>query len=226
MHPAPPGTMPSVAVPEPRLLSFCWLQAVVPSSSSPAGPPQVTTSTDTALRAAGHAAVSLGASACKAAASETAAAWEASGGSLAGTADALGSAAESAVERAEQELASIASGDVASELAAGEGVAEKCLVALLAKVAAAPTGKVDIQSLQLQDFSQAEKVLCKYSAIGQVLVTVVSHGVAALPFGAPIAAMMGGIFARAAQVGTLPLVSTHPPIFLPTYPGLATAYQY
>ena len=126
---------------------------------------------------------------------------------MAGTADALGSAADSAVERAEQELTAIASGDVASGLAAGEGVAEKCLVALLGKVPQAPTGKVDIQSLQMQDFSPAEKVLCKYSTIGQVLVTVVSHGVAALPFGAPIAAMMGGIFARAAQVGALPLIS-------------------
>ena len=180
-----------------------------PSSSAPAGSSRITTSTDTALRAAGHAAASLGASVCKAAASETAAAWESSGGSLAGTADMLGSAAESAVERAEVELSAIASGDVASEFAAVEGIAEKCLMALLNK--AAPTGKVDIQSLQLQDFTQAEKVLCKYSAIGQVLVSVVSHGVAALPFGAPLAAMMGGIFARASQVSARSLVIPNPP---------------
>ena len=207
--------MPSVAVAD-------FILQVVPSSSAPAEPSRITTSTDTHLRAAGHAAVSLGASACKAAASEAAATWEASGGSLAGTADALGSAAESAVERAEHELSAIASGDIASEFAAGEGIAEKCLVALLGKVAASPTGKVDIQSLKLQDFSPAEKVLCKYSAIGQVLVSVVSHGVAALPFGAPIAAMMGGIFARAAQVSARSLIiiptppSHHP--FLPFVP--------
>jgi hypothetical protein len=48
--------------------------------------------------------------------------------------------------------------------------------------------------------SVAEDRFRRCSAVGQVLVSVLQHGLAAAPFGAPVGAVIGVIFARAAQV--------------------------
>eukprot|EP00798_Chlamydomonas_sp_ICE-L_P009671 gene9671-8494_t len=64
----------------------------------------------------------------------------------------------------------------------------------------AERGAVNIQLVKLpSEYSKAEEALKKYSAFGHVLVSVTQHAVATLPFGEPVAAMIGLIYSRAAQ---------------------------
>lgn len=69
----------------------------------------------------------------------------------------------------------------------------------------AKRGSIDIHTLNLPaDYSTAMQALRKYSAFGQVLMSAKLHGVpSALPFAEPVAALIGGIYSRAAQVCTI-----------------------
>ncbi|KAJ9527505.1 hypothetical protein QJQ45_025765 [Haematococcus lacustris] len=62
-----------------------------------------------------------------------------------------------------------------------------------------PQGAVDLQALKLPNRSSAERKLAQLSVLGQVVVDLAAASVAALPFGAPVAAAIGGIYARATQ---------------------------
>ncbi|KAF5840146.1 hypothetical protein DUNSADRAFT_17630 [Dunaliella salina] len=66
----------------------------------------------------------------------------------------------------------------------------------VAKRQSVPT---NVQDLQLSQRTQAERALAKYSALGQVLVNVASHAMAAMPFGGPAAAILGAVYVRGAQ---------------------------
>jgi hypothetical protein len=61
-------------------------------------------------------------------------------------------------------------------------------------------GRAQIQDLTLAQCSSAEKQFHKYSAFGQVLISVAVQGLNAVPFGAPVGAIIGVIFQRAKQV--------------------------
>ncbi len=60
--------------------------------------------------------------------------------------------------------------------------------------------QLDLQGLQLPPRSAAEKALAKYAWVGKAAVGAVAHATAALPFGAPVAAVLNGAFGRAEQV--------------------------
>jgi hypothetical protein len=61
-------------------------------------------------------------------------------------------------------------------------------------------GKVDWQKIDAPVRSKVEQGFARYSALGRVLITVVKHGVGALPFGAPVAAVLGSVYDRATKV--------------------------
>ncbi|KAF5827126.1 hypothetical protein DUNSADRAFT_1302 [Dunaliella salina] len=61
----------------------------------------------------------------------------------------------------------------------------------------------DIQSLQLPKRTRLEQFFAKYSALGQVLVDMAGPAMEAMPFGAPAAAVIGAVYARAAQAARL-----------------------
>ncbi len=60
--------------------------------------------------------------------------------------------------------------------------------------------KVEWQKMAPPERSKAEQFFARYSALGQALMSVVQLGVGALPFGAPVAAVLGTLYARAQQV--------------------------
>lgn len=84
------------------------------------------------------------------------------------------------------------------------------LLATLGKLgkAMAPSGHaaevddvpLDVQALALPVRSKAEQHLARFSALGQVLVEGASQACAAMPFGAPVAALLGAVYARASLV--------------------------
>ena len=59
---------------------------------------------------------------------------------------------------------------------------------------------VDRSKIKMPARTKAEEVFGKHSHIGQVVMNVALKGVEALPFGAPVAAIIGFIYSRAAQV--------------------------
>jgi hypothetical protein len=58
----------------------------------------------------------------------------------------------------------------------------------------------DVRALELPPLAGFERALLQHSALGRVLIGLVSHGVAALPFGEPIAAALAAVFGCAVQV--------------------------
>jgi hypothetical protein len=74
-----------------------------------------------------------------------------------------------------------------------------------AVTSAKPAQKIDWQKIDLPQRSKIEQGFARYSALGRVLITVVKHGVGALPFGAPVAAVLGSVFDRVDKVG-VPIV--------------------
>lgn len=69
--------------------------------------------------------------------------------------------------------------------------AETVVASVLSWVEKPTSREVAIQELRLEARSPAEQALARYSALGRVLVSSVSQAVAALPFGAPVAAVLG-----------------------------------
>jgi len=63
-----------------------------------------------------------------------------------------------------------------------------------------PTGDMDVQKLHLPPRSDPEKILQKYSVIAGAVVRIASQAISALPFGAPVAAVLEGMYGRAEQV--------------------------
>ncbi len=64
----------------------------------------------------------------------------------------------------------------------------------------AAAGGPDVQALALPKRSAAEEALAKHSELGRALIGALAKGIEALPFGAPVAAVIGVVYARAAQV--------------------------
>ena len=63
-----------------------------------------------------------------------------------------------------------------------------------------PTGDMDVQKLHLPPRTKAEQALARYSVIGGAVVHIASQAISALPFGAPVAAVLEGMYGRAEQV--------------------------
>ncbi|GFH17743.1 WD_REPEATS_REGION domain-containing protein, partial [Haematococcus lacustris] len=104
---------------------------------------------------------------------------------------------EEACIRALNLLEGVASGDEASLADLDKEV--DLALSTVSKLLDDPQGAVDLQALKLPNRSSAERKLAQLSVLGQVVVDLAAASVAALPFGAPVAAAIGGIYARATQ---------------------------
>ncbi|GAX73621.1 hypothetical protein CEUSTIGMA_g1072.t1 [Chlamydomonas eustigma] len=104
---------------------------------------------------------------------------------------------KAAETQAESALEELQNGDFSE----AENVAEVLLSHFVSIVGSmdAVRRPVSIQDVQLPVYAKAEEVLNKYSVLGQVLVSVLQHAVSGLPFGAPVAFIIGLIYSGAAQ---------------------------
>ncbi|KAJ9527086.1 hypothetical protein QJQ45_025204 [Haematococcus lacustris] len=104
---------------------------------------------------------------------------------------------EEACSRALNLLEGVASGDEASLADLDKEV--DLALSTVSKLLENPQGAMDLQDLKLPNRTSAERKLAQLSVLGQVVVDLAEVSVAALPFGAPVAAAIGGIYARATQ---------------------------
>lgn len=101
-------------------------------------------------------------------------------------------------------LHSLVSGEAEDEDTADEeiGGALDTLQGLLQLTQRAqPNAELDLQALQLPPRSAAEKALARYSWLGTATIGLASHALSALPFGAPVAAVLNGLYRGSVQVG-------------------------
>ncbi|GFH06654.1 WD_REPEATS_REGION domain-containing protein [Haematococcus lacustris] len=104
---------------------------------------------------------------------------------------------DQAFSHAQRLLADATSGNEAS-LAAWD--AEVCsALSTVSTLLSSPQVAADLQALQPPSRSSAELKLAQLSELGQVVVDLPGCAVAALPFGPPVATVIGGIYIRAAQ---------------------------
>ncbi len=80
------------------------------------------------------------------------------------------------------------------------GDALKMLQGLLQLTQPNASTEVDLQSLQLPSRSAAETALARYSWAVAATVNLASQAISALPFGAPVAAVLNGLYGHAEQV--------------------------
>lgn len=65
---------------------------------------------------------------------------------------------------------------------------------------AQPNAELDLQALQLPPRTAAEAALARYSWMGTATIGLASHALSALPFGAPVAAVLDVLCGHAVQV--------------------------
>lgn len=75
------------------------------------------------------------------------------------------------------------------------------LLQLTLRMVPADEEKVDVQKLKLPRRTAAETALRRYAWLAKATVDVTSHAISALPFGAPLAAVLQGVYGQAEQVG-------------------------
>lgn len=99
-------------------------------------------------------------------------------------------AAKNAKEEFDTFIDSTNEGDLEAQVAKVLDGAESIVTKFLS-LASKPAEDVNIQQLQLDNCTEAEKKFATYSALGRVVVGLACQGIAAMPFGAPVAALLG-----------------------------------